>query len=62
VLEYCFGRALDLAGKADVAEEFYREAMSRCEFDNWSVTLAGAELCKRHSTSTPDEEEPDDSL
>ncbi len=54
--EYFLGRAYDLAGDKDKAEEYWNECVTHGPFDRYSATLAGKYLCDQHKTSRPDHE------
>ncbi|HVT28296.1 MAG TPA: hypothetical protein VHE81_09810, partial [Lacipirellulaceae bacterium] len=49
--EYFIGRAFDLAGDKDKAENYWKRCVTRGPFDRYNATLAGKYLCDRHKTS-----------
>jgi tetratricopeptide (TPR) repeat protein len=50
---YFLGRAYDLAGNKEAAEQYCKECVMRGPFDRYNATLAGKYLADRNKTSRP---------
>ena len=51
--EYFLGRAHDLHGNADLADKYWKQAVTRGPYTRYNATLAGKFLAARHGTSRP---------
>jgi tetratricopeptide (TPR) repeat protein len=50
---YFFGKAYDLAGNKELAEQYWKQCVTRGPFDRYNATLAGKYLSDRNKTSRP---------